>query len=129
MLAADTNVVVRLIVADDVTQTRKVRRLFEQNEIFISATVLVETEWVLRGVYRLERSVVLAALRGLAGLPSVRLEEGDRVAQAMDWFERGMDFADALHVTAAVRAEAFVTFDQKLAASARRLDAGPVKLL
>ena len=130
MLAADTNVVVRLLVAaDDLGQGRKARRLFEQNEVFISTTVLVETEWVLRGVFHFDRKSVVAALRRLAGLPSVVLEEVRRVAQAIEWCEEGMDFADALHLAAAGHADAFVTFDQKLAASARRLDAGPVKLL
>lgn len=53
MIAVDTNVIVRLLTNDDPHQTEKVARLMEGNSVFISKTVLLETEWVLRVAYNL----------------------------------------------------------------------------
>jgi predicted nucleic-acid-binding protein len=39
---------VRLLVRDDDVQAGRAAALFEQNEIFVCKTVLLETEWVLR---------------------------------------------------------------------------------
>jgi predicted nucleic acid-binding protein len=47
----------------------------------------------------------------------------ERTARALNWLERGMDFADALHLTKADDCEAFVSFDRRLAAAADRLGA------
>ena len=129
MLAVDTNVVVRLIVIDDELQARRARSLFDQNLIFISKTVLLETEWVLRSTYSLRPSDVHAHLSVMVGLSQVRLEAPVQVAVALDWFEQGMDFADALHLAAADDCEAFATFDRKLAVAARKAKAGKVKAL
>lgn len=51
MIAFDTNLLVRTVVADDAGQVAIVQRLIMQDSIFISRTVLLETEWVLRAVY------------------------------------------------------------------------------
>jgi len=48
MVAVDTNVLVRLLVNDDARQTRRARALIEREQVFISATALLESEWVLR---------------------------------------------------------------------------------
>ena len=128
MLAADTNVVVRLIAADDAAQHRKARALFAAESIWLSQTVLLETEWVLRGVYRYPRHHVIAALRAIVGLPGVILESPAITSRALDWHEAGMDFADALHLAAADHCEAFVTFDHALATAAGRPEIGrPVR--
>ena len=78
-------------------------------------TVLLEVEWVLRGVYDLPSDQVIPALRAFAGLPGVSVEDASLVAKAMDWAEAGMDFADALHLAAAAECEGFMTFDKRLA--------------
>ncbi len=48
MLAIDTNVIVRYLVADDREQARRARELIDGGRVFIATTVLLETEWVLR---------------------------------------------------------------------------------
>ncbi|WP_027533942.1 hypothetical protein [Bradyrhizobium sp. WSM3983] len=40
-------------------------------------------------------------------------------SQALDLAEKGMDFADALHLTRSRRCEGFVTFDRKLVKAAK----------
>jgi predicted nucleic-acid-binding protein len=46
--APDTNVLVRLLVVDDPAQTARASSMFEQGDILILKTVLLEAEWVLR---------------------------------------------------------------------------------
>ncbi len=125
MIAVDTNVVVRLLVADDATQAARARRLFEREQVLIVETVLLETEWVLRGFYRLEHDAIARLLRGLLGLPSVTLEHPRRVAQALTQYAAGLDFADALHLAQASAVTRFMTFDGKLVKLAKRLESAP----
>jgi predicted nucleic-acid-binding protein len=58
VIAIDTNVLVRFLVDDDKTQAGIAEALIRANEIFLSRTVLLETEWVLRSVYRIDASVL-----------------------------------------------------------------------
>jgi predicted nucleic acid-binding protein len=68
-------------------------------------------------------------LRAFAGLPHVTLEDAGRVAQALDWMDRGMDFADALHLAKADGCEAFISFDPRFARSANRFSSVKVRAL
>jgi len=81
--------------------------------------VLLETEWVLRGLYDFSPQSLAEALKALAGLGTVFLEDAGAVAKALNWFEQGLDFADALHLASAGNAKQFATFDRKLARQAR----------
>src|SRR5207244_8137709 len=121
MLAVDTNVVVRYLTGDDAEQFGKASAVIRDEDIYVCTTVLLETEWVLRGAYRFGRERVVAALAAFAGLPRVTLEDPAAAAKALDWAGRGMDFADALDLAKAQGCEAFVTFDQRFAAVATAL--------
>jgi predicted nucleic-acid-binding protein len=114
MIAVDTNVVVRLVVADDDVQAGRAAALFQENHVYLCKTVLLETEWVLRLSYQLDGTAVLRALRGVVGLPHVSIEDGPAVAEALDLMGAGMDFADALHLVSSPVAAQFVTFDRRL---------------
>jgi predicted nucleic-acid-binding protein len=127
MLAVDTNVVVRYLANDDTGQAARAQRLLTQDDVFVPLTVLLETEWVLRGVFGFPAADVVRALRGFAGLPRVTVESADTAAQALDWAERGLDFADALHLAAVRSHDGFVTFDKALARTARKLGAPTVR--
>jgi len=69
---------------------------------------------VLRSVYGYSGPEVAAALRAFAGLPEVSVESPAMLAEALDRAENGMDFAGALHLGAAGRCEAMLTFDRRL---------------
>lgn len=97
-----------------------------QKPVFVPRTVLLEAEWVLRGVYELPPEQIIPALRALAGLPGVLVEDAALVIKAMDWAEAGMDFADALHLAAATGCENFLTFDKRFARSGTRLGGIPI---
>lgn len=120
MIAIDTNVVVRLLTNDDPAQAARAADLLARERVLVPKTVLLETEWVLRYSYQLPPSVVLAAFRKLLGLPQVAAEDATAIARALELYEGGMDFADALHLASARDATAFATFDTRLAKRAGR---------
>lgn len=129
MHAVDTNILVRLLTGDEVNQTKKVAALFKKETIFIPKTVLLETEWVLRRLYRLDSVVVVGALRKLSSLGNVEIEQPQVIAQALQWCEDGMDFADALHLASSQNSSKFATFDEQLKKSAPRGVKPEVRLL
>lgn len=98
MIAFDTNLLVRVVVADDPVQVAIVQRLIVQDSVFISRTVLLETEWVLRSVYVKSRAEILAFFRALLEVDNTEIENSVEVGYALDWYELGADFADALHL-------------------------------
>ncbi|MCC6940125.1 MAG: type II toxin-antitoxin system VapC family toxin [Novosphingobium sp.] len=129
MRAIDTNVIVRLLTADDPVQAEAAKQIIQEGDVFIGVTVLLETEWVLRAAYGFGASAIAAAIRNLAGLSQVTVEEVGAVAQALDWTAKGLDFADALHLARSAHCSAFVTFDRKLASKAKGLAQVPVNVL
>lgn len=128
MLAVDTNLVVRFLIIDDSpAQSQRALSLLSSEQIWIATTVFLEAEWVLRRVYSLERDIIAARLRAIAGLPGVTVENGPLLDEALTWFEQGMDFADALHLAAMEGCEAMITFDNAFAKTARKCKAPPVR--
>ncbi len=134
MRALDTNVLARFFIddADDAQAARQrpaaVAALAER--AYVSVTVLLELEWVMRGFYELPAKDVSRVLRALAGIEHIKLEDRDAVLVAIDAFEKGLDFADALHVARSGRVSGFATFDQRLAKRAKALGlTPPVELL
>lgn len=120
MIALGTNVLVRCLTLDDPTQVPAAQRaLGHAAGIFISKTVLLETEWVLRAAYKLPRPNIHGALTGVCGLPHAHLEHEGQMAQALADYAAGMDFADALHVAASQADEGLRTFDQRMVKAAQ----------
>jgi predicted nucleic-acid-binding protein len=134
MRALDTNVLARFFIDDaDDTQAAKQRSaavtaLSERS--FVSVTVLLELEWVMRGFYELPTRDISRVLRSLAGIEHITLEDRDGVLMALDAFDKGLDFADALHIARSSRVSGLATFDRRLAKRAKGLAlAPPVELL
>jgi predicted nucleic-acid-binding protein len=121
MLAIDTNLVVRYLVADDPEQAAKARDLIDDHDVFVCTTVMLETEWVLRSAYGFSAAQCADALTGFAGLPRVTLEDVAAVAKALGWMRQGMDFADGLHLAKAEGCDAFVSFDRAFIKTANSL--------
>lgn len=126
MRAIDTNIVVRYLTGDDVAQARRVRELVDGGDLFVSISVVLESEWVLRTAYRFHRTEIVTGLRSFIGLAGVTVEDPARVMTALDWAAAGMDLADAMHLAGARDCTAFVSFDRALAKTASRLSAMPV---
>ena len=121
MLAIDTNLIVRYLTGDHPTESLRARQLIDGEAVFVCTTVLLETEWVLRGAYGFAAARIVNVLRAFGGLPRVTLEDPAQAAQALDWTEQGMDFADALHLVKASGCTAFISFDRRLARMAGKV--------
>ena len=126
MIAVDTNVLARYLLADDALQARAAGALLAQPEetFWIPVTVLLELGWVLRR-YGVPRDIIVAHLRDLMSLPGVDVQMAAEVIVALSWAEGGLDFADALQLALSARAQSFATFDEELALRARKLRARP----
>jgi len=120
MIAVDTNLLVRILTNDDPIQARRAVKILNSDDIFIPKTVLLETEWVLRHAYEIERSNILIGFQKLIGLPNVNVEDPDSVYQAISWYENNFDFADALHLASSRRCESFATFDSSFIKKAQQ---------
>lgn len=129
MIAIDTNVLVRFLVDDDKTQAGIAEALIRANEIFLSRTVLLETEWVLRSVYRIDASVLADLFEQLLDTENLVIEDAEEVARATEWYKIGADFSDALHLTVCGDAKMH-TFDRGFCKAARKAQLAPeVKVL
>jgi predicted nucleic-acid-binding protein len=122
MIALDTNVVLRALIDDeDEEQTAMAAALVTRQRCFVPLTVVLEVEWILRGVMRLPRPVVAEGLSRLVSVENLMVEKVDAVEAALQWFLAGMDFPDALHVATAAHCERFATFDKDMIRQAGRI--------
>ena len=129
MISVDTNVIVRFLTRDDEAQFAQSLKLLETSAIFIPDTVILETAWVLDFVYDFKPDDVLSALRGLFGLPNVHLDDPVKIAQILEWFEQGVDFADAFHLSYSTKCTELKTFDKGFIERSRNLSDCIVKPL
>ena len=129
MIALDTNVWVRYVTNDEPDQAKRALAVLAGvEEIFVAKTTLLELEWVLRAAYELSTAAIIRALRQILGLPNVQAEMPDQLEKAIDYYEKGLDFADALHLSSSPEGVSFYTFDTAFIKRARSLKA-PVKAL
>lgn len=128
MIAVDTNVLVRLLTNDNAAQAARAAAVFRAEPVFVPKTVLLESEWVLRYSYGLPTAAIAVAFLALLGLPTVTIEDAPAAYLAIRMLERGIDFADALHLASSAAAERFVTFDARLVKRVRKDSPVPVVL-
>lgn len=120
MISVDTNIIVRLLTGDDRAQFERATALFEQENIFISTSVILECEWVLRYAYHYKPRQIADAFEALFGLSNVNLDEQHAVYDALRWHKLGLDFADAIHLAKSQECDCFATFDKKLIKTASK---------
>jgi predicted nucleic-acid-binding protein len=125
MIALDTNIIVRVVTADDPKQLKASTNLMSRERLWLCKTVLLETEWVLRFSYNLSRDAIFEAFRRILGLRNLEVEDRAAVLLALTLYGEGMDFADALHLASSRSADRFATFDRTLSKTAARLETNP----
>lgn len=126
MRGVDTNVLVRLLTADDPERFATAARLFAVAEeagesLYLSTPVLCELAWTLRGSrYRHGSDAIAETLKRLLATSAIEVQNRDAVQQAVADFEAGSgDFADYLigHLARAAGCSDTATFDRQLAGS------------
>lgn len=121
MIAFDTNLLVRLVINDHPAQAEFAANLLKTHRALLLRSVLLETEWVLRFSYKFPRERVHAFFHLLLQTENTVIEDSLAVARALDWYQRGADFADALHLAGCGKT-VMQTFDRGFCKAAR--DAG-----
>lgn len=114
MIAADTNIALRLILDDDPDQVRSIQQVMADQSLFLPLTVMLETGWVLASRYGMTRAQVATALSALITLDRVEVARAELVQQAIDRFRAGADWADMIHLVAAHKLRRFLTLDRRL---------------
>lgn len=122
MISFDTNVLVRLLVADDARQLDRAMAILEEADAagepcHVADVVLCETAWVLASAYDATKADLIAALEALLDDSRYGFEDPDTVREAVASFERGKgDFSDYLIGVSARRhgARTTYTFDRAL---------------
>jgi predicted nucleic-acid-binding protein len=118
----DTNVLVRYLTEDDAVQSKRAADVIttataKGDRCFVSAVVLCEMAWVLRGAYRVSQADLILTLDRILSTTQFVVGNKDVVRQALDAYRSGRaDFAD--YVIGAMHADAgctkTVTFDRRL---------------
>lgn len=114
-ITADTNVLVRAIVADDEVQSQVAIATLESADLVaISLQSLCEFVWVLGRHYQIPRADIAAAIRRLVETRNV-VANRPAVAAGLSMLEAGGDFADGVIAYGGnwLGGETFVSFDKK----------------
>ena len=117
-ITADTNVLVRAVVADDPAQSQAaIASLRNAEQIAVALPALCEFVWVLRRVYSLPVAEISAAIRALMEAGNVSLDRG-AVEAGLAQLEAGGDFADAViaHQGQWLGGDTFLSFDRQAVA-------------
>jgi predicted nucleic-acid-binding protein len=122
MAALDTNILVRWLTNDDAKQSAIVAQLFNEamgkdERLFVTVTVMLELEWVLRARYHFDRQAVTAALSALLDVTELEFQTEPALEHALWLFKQtaSPDFADCLHIALVSQAgqEPLLTFDER----------------
>ena len=122
MIGLDTNVLVRLLTADEPVQLKAASRLLAAHDgragaFFINDMVLVELVWVLGRLYGYAPAEALTAIASLLDSDAFAFEDRDRLGDALGRCKaQGCDFADTMIAlkNAAAGCEHTATFDKAM---------------
>lgn len=128
MTSVDTNLLVRFFTRDDEKQYQRAYAVFSTEKIFVSDTVLLETEWVLRFAYEFPTNRIADGFSALFGLPTVFCSSPVILRNTLDWYRRGLDFADALHLALSQSCARLKTFDKDFVKKSKGLSACEVSI-
>jgi predicted nucleic-acid-binding protein len=113
-ITADTNVLVRAIVGDDVKQSRLAQAELQKAELVaVSATALCELVWVLSQGYKIGTGEIASAIRLLINSENVAVDRPS-IDAGLALLDAGGDFADGIIAFEGEQrgAETFVSFDK-----------------
>ena len=117
-ITADTNLLVRVITADDPNQTKVAEAAMAQaSMVAICLPTFCELVWVLRGRYRISDADIANQIRTILTIGKVALNR-PAVEAGLAVLDTGGDFADGViaYEGTALGSDDFVSFDQKAVA-------------
>lgn len=122
MIGLDTNVLIRLLTADEPVQLKAAARLLAAHDgqagaFFINDMVLVELVGVLGRLYGYAPTEALTAIASLLDSDAIAFEDRERLGHALGLCQaQGRDFADTMIAlkNAASRCVHTATFDKAM---------------
>jgi predicted nucleic-acid-binding protein len=117
-ITADTNLLVRAVIADDPEQTPAAEKALENaDRVVLTIPALCELVWVLAKLYKIKPDGSAFAIRKLVGGDNVAFDE-DAVNAGLAMLDAGGDFADGVmaYQGASMGADLFLSFDRKAVA-------------
>jgi predicted nucleic-acid-binding protein len=117
-MVADTNVLLRYVLADDPVQYRLALEIMKRAEaVVVTNVALCELAWVLRSRYGVSRENIAATISGLRETSNIELD-GAAVDAGLSMLELGADFADGVIAYEGrwLGGETFVSFDKRAVA-------------
>ena len=118
-LLLDTNVIIRFLTGDHPAHSPRSRSLFARAAagdvtLFVTDLALAETVWVLQSFYKLDRTAITTALKGLIGFAGIEVHNKAKLLRALQNFaQSGVNFVDAYHAAiAAADSIAIASFDR-----------------
>jgi predicted nucleic-acid-binding protein len=122
VIGVDTNVLVRYLVQDDLSQARKVDAFLSEamdggTRLQIDDIVLCETVWVLRAAYRMGKTTIVATLDKILSTALFSFDDRELLSGALaDYREGSADFSDYVIGRHNARAgcQHTMTFDRSL---------------
>ncbi len=123
MLGLDTNVVARIVLADDPLQTAQALALIAQasrdgDMVMLSLCTVLELEWVLRSRAKLTKTQILRVLKQLLEAHDLEIDSEPALEHALYLHENSSaDFAECLFVAQYQRlgCRTMMTFDRQAA--------------
>jgi predicted nucleic-acid-binding protein len=116
--AADTNVLIRLVLQDDAVQTRAAL-VYVEHGVWVSTVVLAEVIWLLGSRYVMNARKLASILDDFLHHEHVTLQDADAVENALEYFSAHpkLGFSDCLIVALAQKHghTPVGTFDKALA--------------
>ena len=114
-MIADTNVLMRAVLDDDVVQSRASRlALSSADQVVISRHVFCEMVWLLRQRYKMSKAEIVKVIHGYLEADNV-ITDTAAVQAGLAAMESGADFADGVidYEGRWLGGNVFVSFDQK----------------
>lgn len=123
MIGLDTNILVRILTADDPVQTQQAVSLLRERcspdaPGYVNCVVLTELIWVMQASYGYSRALIADAVERLLANDSLLIEQHDEMAVAVAIYKAtNCDFDDAMivQINRARGCLATATFDRKAA--------------
>jgi len=132
VIAIDTNILIRALMEEEeanaqtIKQQQSARALLTSQEVlFVPITTVLELAWVMESVYEVAREELAKILLDLTEVENLVIDRAIAVNLAVQWYRRGLDFADALHLALSGVCRELATFDDRFAKRATRLALRP----
>lgn len=121
-MIADTNVLMRAVLGDDVVQSRASRlALSSADQVVISRHAFCEMVWLLRQRYKMPKGEIIKVIHGYLNADNV-ITDSAAVQAGLNAMEAGADFADGVIDFEGrwLGGDTFVSFDERAVAAIAR---------